>query len=69
MIDPFRGEMTARYVEHENLDWAERERLARRARPVAGARTTLLSKGWALLGRLLFRHRKPQPLPRPRLAH
>lgn len=32
MTDPFRGELTATYVERENLRWAESERVARSVR-------------------------------------
>ncbi len=38
MLDPYRGEMTARYVLQENLEWAARERLLRQARPAEAKR-------------------------------
>ncbi len=31
MLDPFRGEMTAKYVHEDDLRWAARERLARQS--------------------------------------
>ena len=31
MLDPFRGEMTAKYVHEDDLRWAARERLVRRS--------------------------------------
>ncbi len=55
MLDPFRGEMTARYVESERLAGAARERLAREAR--ASARRSDVE---ARLGRLL-RWRRETP--------
>ncbi len=32
MLDPFRGELTARYVREDDLRWAARERLLRESR-------------------------------------
>lgn len=58
MIDPFRGEMTARYVESENLAWAARERLARQARAAAASMPRRLD-GEAYLSRLLRWRRMP----------
>ena len=54
MLDPFRGELTARYVESERLAWAARERLARQARAAAaGRRAARRPAVEAYLGRLL----------------
>ncbi len=64
MMDPFRGEMTARYVESERLAWAARERLAREAR--ASKRRSDVE---AFLGRLLIRRREtPACEPRQEAA-
>lgn len=61
MLDPFRGEMTARYVESERLAWAARERLARQARTSdAGRSAARRSDVGAQLGRLL-RLRRESP--------
>ncbi len=64
MMDPFRGEMTARYVESERVAWAARERLAREARAAARARA-IRSDVEARLSRLL-RWRRETPAGEPR---
>ncbi len=56
MMDPFRGELTARYVVSERLAWASRERLARQARASAMPRRSDVG---AQLGRLLRWRREP----------
>jgi hypothetical protein len=73
MVDPFRGELTARYVHQDNLDWAESERLARQAKPAASERKSgwlglKTHLGWPL-NRLLRRHHRPPALMRPHMAH
>jgi len=57
MMDPFRGEMTARYIQSENLEWAARERLLRQARPLADERKVRRSGVEALVERLFHWHR------------
>ncbi len=67
MMDPFRGELTARYVESERLAWAARERLARQARGSADAPRR--SDVGAQLGRLLhWRRESPAGSPRQEAA-
>ncbi len=38
MLDPFRGELTARYVHEDDLRWAAHERLLRQSKPTRDAR-------------------------------
>ncbi len=69
MIDPFRGERTAKYIQQERLAWAERERMARQARPEAQGK----KHGWSLIKvyliGLLHRHRTPRSHPPRQPAH
>ncbi len=67
-MDPFRGELTARYVVSERLAWASRERLARQARASARAGARRSDVG-TQLGRLLrWRRETPECEPRQEAA-
>ncbi len=69
MIDPFRGERTAKYIQQERLEWAERERLLRQAKPAAQGKKHLWSQIKVYLIGLLHRHRTAWSHPRRQLAH
>ncbi len=74
MIDPFRGERTAKYIQQENLAWAERERLIRGAKPPVERRRLHLPDAWWLhargqLERLILLRRRLPTLQLHRLAH
>ncbi len=60
MLDPYRGEMTSRYVLQENIEWAARERLLRQARPAVEAKRLHVSDVAACLSALIH---LPQRVP------
>ncbi len=69
MIDPFRGERTAKYVQQERLEWAARERLLRQVKPAAQGKKHDWPHITVYLIGLLQRHRALWPRPRHQPAH